>query len=169
MPVSPRIQKVEDILHFLLESNAIEQEYDQRSLDLAIKAWDYIVPIKRLDHGVILQTHMILMHDHPSKTPGHYRDGDVVVAQAGNVIHRPPSYGLVSGLMAEWIRDANQLLEPKADHVRFETIHPFWDGNGRMGRILMNWQHVKRNERIKIIYEKDKASYYKWFDTRSVA
>jgi Fic family protein len=50
------------------------------------------------------------------------------------------------------------------NHVKFEKIHPFEDGNGRIGRILLNWQRVKAGLPILTIYEKDKHAYYKWFE-----
>lgn len=48
-------------------------------------------------------------------------------------------------------------------HLEFETIHPFNDGNGRIGRILINWQLLKLGFPQIIIRNKGKQKYYDTF------
>ncbi len=49
-------------------------------------------------------------------------------------------------------------------HVMYERIHPFLDGNGRTGRIFMNWTRVKRCKLpVLVIKEEERQEYYKWF------
>ena len=50
------------------------------------------------------------------------------------------------------------------NHVKFESIHPFVDGNGRTGRLLMNWIRIKIGLPILVIKESEKFEYYKWFE-----
>ena len=70
----------------------------------------------------------------------------------------------IPSLVEDWIKKANSsLLNEKELHVEFEKIHPFIDGNGRMGRILMNWARAKTNHPIMVIYERNKFAYYEWF------
>lgn len=45
-------------------------------------------------------------------------------------------------------------------HAMFENIHPFSDGNGRVGRTLMNYYLIIHNIKPLIIYEEDKKIYY---------
>lgn len=60
------------------------------------------------------------------------------------------------------VRDFNNISREL--HVDYERVHPFVDGNGRTGRMFMNWWRIKNNLPILIINEgKEQLSYYKWF------
>lgn len=48
-------------------------------------------------------------------------------------------------------------------HLEFETIHPFNDGNGRIGRVLMNYQFLRFGFPTMIIPYKDRKAYYESF------
>jgi fido (protein-threonine AMPylation protein) len=90
---------------------------------------------------------------------GHYRRQPVWVGGREGV-----NWMFIPAAMEVWCM--NCWLFPKqwkAHHIRFEKIHPFIDGNGRMGRMLMNWERAKSGLPVKIIWEAKKGKYYEWF------
>lgn len=161
-----------DIIDFLQQSNYIEGEYCSESLDDAVEAWKFLIDKKHLTVGYILKTHGILMKSREleEKYKGKFRDISVMVG--GNVC--PPAKE-VAGRLERWLNNFNNIdFEIENDssketmikhlHVRFEHIHPFVDGNGRIGRIILNWQRIKSGLPVLIINEGyEQREYYKWF------
>ena len=150
----------------LQQSNYIEAEYDVESLMLAVEAWNYLSGIKRLDSNALNHAHSILMYDKGlGRNCGNFRDCQVYI---GN--HIPPEPFMVPHLIANWILDYGNKKLTGAQiidaHVKFETIHPYIDGNGRMGRMLLNWQRHKAGLKTLIIKESEKQQYYEWFRNR---
>jgi fido (protein-threonine AMPylation protein) len=64
--------------------------------------------------------------------------------------------------MENWLAEYAEMGWRDA-HVRFEHIHPFVDGNGRLGRMLMNWQRKQEGLDILVIEDAKKHEYYEWF------
>lgn len=58
------------------------------------------------------------------------------------------------------IDDKNALVGAAYFHAKFENIHPFSDGNGRVGRLLMNYILLIHNHPPITIYEEDRKDYY---------
>lgn len=153
---------MDNLVNFLSESNAIEDVYDHHSLVDALKAWKYLIKFDVLTKENILKTHDILMKKHlPKKFRGKFREVKVWVGNnEGAAVDKIPF------LFDLWLHNANagsKWCDEKESHIQFERIHPFVDGNGRTGRIILNWQRVKATKPILVIYEKDKQNYYEWF------
>jgi len=100
--------------------------------------------------------------------PGHYRDGGVGSMAGEQVIHMAPPASRVPTLMRDllaWLRSTREhpLVASAVFHYEFEFIHPFADGNGRMGRlwqslILSQWQSVFAQIPVEsLIYEHQQA------------
>ena len=150
------------IKEFLKESNAIENVYDKDSLKQAIYAWEYLEKENKLSPHNIKKTHKILMLHQPlmPNEKGYFRKQAVYIGGKEAV-----SYFKVPEQMKIWCDNVNFKPEFwKESHIAFEKIHPFVDGNGRVGRIFMNWQRVKKGMDILVIKEKEKQDYYKWFN-----
>ncbi len=77
----------------------------------------------------------------------------------------PPDlvYEEIEDLCKSYNDNKDDLYEPFRFHIRFEHIHPFLDGNGRVGRVLLNYMLLKQHmDPIDIKYE-DRAFYYSLF------
>jgi Fic family protein len=149
-----------DLKYFLSESNAIEGVYDDQSLEDSELAWKYLLHNKKLTIYSILKTHKILMQHHMWDA-GSFRDVNVRV---GN--YRAINHQFVPGAMRNWISGINKNLGSAnatpiyLDHIAFEKIHPFRDGNGRMGRILYNWERLKNGYKIEVFLYEKRQLYY---------
>ena len=81
---------------------------------------------------------------------GEYRETSVYIGNLSEAVYYPPDPPDVPALMKNWIREADIEAETvketfekiAASHVRFERIHPFSDGNGRTGRMIVNQQLI---------------------------
>lgn len=147
------------VTEFLRESNAIEDVFDERSLDDAKKAWKHLLKAKTLTENAILETHSILMHNHLGvDEAGKWRQCSVYVGG------RPGLYWQkIPAAIMHWIERANKKFDAKACHIEFEHIHPFIDGNGRIGRMLYNWMLLDQGKPIRVIKASEREDYYSWF------
>ena len=94
-----------------------------------------------------------------------------VINQDGRVIHVAPPANMVSDLMSQlfdWVSTSktHMLIKSSIFHYEFEFIHPFRDGNGRMGRLwqtvlLANWKPIFRWIPIESIIKDNQEEYYK--------
>lgn len=129
------------------------------------KAIEYIVRIagRDLKEQDILALHRLIMKG-IEKESGRYRSSEVRIAGANFL--SPPAYE-VPFLMKELIDWCNQNpdeLRPielaSVLHHRFVHIHPFHDGNGRVGRLLMNLVLIRRGYPVSTILNADRKKYY---------
>jgi hypothetical protein len=106
---------------------------------------------------------------HPQATakerPGSFREHDIEPFPGGM---RPPDWTQVPMLVRDWVGDAQALRTvdeaelPEALarlHAKFEQVHPFLDGNGRAGRLLLNLSLVRLGYPPAIIYKGNRARY----------
>lgn len=108
------------------------------------KAYDHIYTMfdKPITEENILFLHKLFFEQINSKNAGSYRKRNVIVTGTD---YLPPDYQKVPELMKKHIENLNKdvkdrhPLEHASDlHAEFESIHPFTDGNGRIGRLLLN-------------------------------
>ncbi len=106
----------------------------------------------RLDLDFIRTVHAHITRDlpDPDMVPGEFRDNPkgkttYVGDEAHGGRYKPPQYGgdvkLLMGKLIEWHdclleHEVPALIRAPLVHLYYETIHPFWDGNGRVGRVI---------------------------------
>lgn len=104
---------------------------------------------------------------HPNATdrerPGSFREHDIQPFPGGMT---PPSWPDVPNAMRVWVDSLNAAgLGPNpiealaVAHNQFEKVHPFLDGNGRTGRLLLNLVLVRLGYAPAIIYKRDRSKY----------
>lgn len=167
--------KKSDVKKFLTESNYIESEFSGEAFEDALSAWSYISSFKTIDISIILDVHRLLMNRLRPDIAGKWRNCDVFIGGKRKMF-------ISESLLKEDVLECltNMGISPelpsdtleefvKACHVQFEAVHPFEDGNGRTGRILMNWQRLQLGLPIKIIKADwnlggdEQKDYYGWF------
>lgn len=111
---------------------------------------------------LILQWHKGIFGETKSDIAGRYRD---YLVRVGN--YRAPDWQDIKKLMENFITEVKKdektnpvILAAKA-HYQFEKIHPFGDGNGRIGRLIINYILWHNNYPMLIIEYKKRRSYYK--------
>jgi Fic family protein len=101
----------------------------------------------------------------PKERPGSFREHDIRPFPGGM---RPPLWSEVPAKIKDWIEEVQALrvrhegIDPEAlakVHARFEQIHPFLDGNGRTGRLVLNLLLVRLGYPPAIIFKGDRRRY----------
>ncbi|HQT45114.1 MAG TPA: Fic family protein [Candidatus Micrarchaeota archaeon] len=103
---------------------------------------------------------------------GNYRSVQVYIRGAG---HMPPPPSKIKEMMRDFIERLNknsEKLHPidhaAATHSDFEAIHPFVDGNGRVGRLLANWMLMRVGYPPIIIEVKERKKYFRLLEEAQV-
>jgi Fic family protein len=133
--------RLDQITALLNGKKVIGRQRDILEVHNAIAAYEQLESFNPFSSKSFLTAHGILMHDLVSDA-GKWRRASVGIMHGGKVAHIAPPASNVQGLMRElfdYTRKApdSMLIKSCVFHYELEFIHPFMDGNGRMGRL---WQ-----------------------------
>ena len=135
----------------------------------AINAYEQFENWQPTNERDLLNAHHILMAGLIDDA-GQYRSGNVGVMKGEQVVHMAPPSSRILQLMAdllEWLTTSDQhpLIVSSVFHYEFEFIHPFADGNGRMGRlwqtlILSQWNPLLAQLPVESMIHEHQDDYY---------
>ena len=135
----------------------------------ALQAYEKLESWNPASDKDLRQAHKILMHGLVD-VPGKFRSGSVGIQRGDAVVHVAPPADRVPYLVQDildWVKktDVHPLISSAVFHYEFEFIHPFTDGNGRLGRlwqtlILSRWKPVFLLIPIESVIRDRQADYY---------
>lgn len=160
---------IEQITAILDDKRVLAPEKDILEVKNAIEAYQQLELYKPYSLSSLCKAHKLLMSNLVSNA-GKLRTTGVGIIKGSEIAHvAPPAYLIKSQLqeLLDYIKKNNDLLLIKSCvfHYEFEFIHPFTDGNGRMGRL---WQTVILRQQypvfeylpIETLIKNQQADYY---------
>jgi Fic family protein len=121
---------------------------------------------KNIDKEMILLLHKMLISNIDESIAGRFRKQNEYV-RVGTYIAPAPEHieAMIDSLLLEYSSNHSSYFLEKISkfHLDFEQTHPFCDGNGRIGRTLVNYQLIQLGFPPIIIRDKEKAIYYESF------
>lgn len=140
-----------------------------REVQNAYEAYELMIRLNPLSIEDLLRAHQLMMNGLVREN-GIFRSGGVGVFDGENLIHLAPPEELVSKHIKNlfnWYRKSNlhPLVKSAVFHYEFEFIHPFSDGNGRMGRmwhslLLSQWKELFFWLPIEELIQSRQTEYY---------
>jgi len=154
--------------YIILSSDSFLEKYSQKDNQEVVslyKGYKYILSKRELNVETLLNTHKYVLYFDPENA-GVYRTSAVRIADKNMppFEYIPDKINELFEVTAELNIDNINVFEAiAAFHLRFENIHPFIDGNGRVGRLLLN--RMLLNSRFLPINLKvtDRGKYYRAF------
>lgn len=160
---------IENVTAIIDNKKIIGPQKDILEVQNAIKAYDLLNSFNPYKKQDFLNAHKILMTNLVSH-PGEYRKTQVGIMKGKQVTHIAPTSEMVLGLMNDLFKylkqdDDLEIIKSCVFHYEMEFIHPFEDGNGRLGRfwqtrILMNDNPVFEFVPIEKLIKDHQQEYY---------
>lgn len=119
-----------------------------------------------INKELILLLHKMLISNINEDIAGRFRKQNEYVRVGTHIAPAPEHIeNMMDSLLLDYSDYTGEYFIDKVAkfHLEFETIHPFCDGNGRIGRVLINYQLIRSGFPPIIIRDKEKSFYYKSF------
>ena len=143
---------------------SLREVFEAKNLALVYGYIKKTAPKQPLNIKMILLLHKMLLTNIRDEVSGRFRKNGEMV-RVGEHIGLPPEF--IEGRIQEILINYNSKIEipfihrVAMLHTEFESIHPFIDGNGRMGRVINNYLLTREGFPPIIVRNKEKESYYK--------
>lgn len=145
-----------------LPDKSLTEQLEAKNHQTALNyLFDFILKNKKIDENLILKLHGILMNG-IRPDAGSYRNHNVRITGVNLPTANHMSVRKLTGeVLMRVAGKTKDIVGLSAQvHAKFEQIHPFSDGNGRIGRLLMNAMLLKANIAPAIIHQEQKQLYY---------
>ena len=169
---------LEQVTAILNGKRVLGPPHEIREVQNAAEAYALMQSLNPLCEDDLLKAHKLMMAS-LVKEAGRFRSGGVGVMAGNQVIHMAPPAHLVPWQIKDlftWYQqsDLHPLVKSTIFHYEFEFIHPFADGNGRMGRmwhtlLLAQWKSFFAWLPIEELIAKRQQEYYKALQMADIA
>ncbi len=145
---------------------SVREVYEAKNLSRVINYIRDKSQEKEIDKELILLLHQMLIGGINDEFAGRFRKTGEYVLVGTHVAPAPEKVvSIIDDILNYYTNNLDKYFLDKIAkfHLDFETVHPFCDGNGRIGRVLLNYQFLRLGLPMIIIRDKEKAQYYKSF------
>ena len=158
------------IEHNSLSLEQVTAVLDGKRVHNAFAAYEQLPNWQASNGEHLLAAHALLMQGLVDR-PGQWRDGGVGIFRDNVLLHMAPPANQIPRLMRDllgWLAhtDSHPLIASCVFHYELEFIHPFSDGNGRLGRlwqtlILSQWRSAMAYLPVESIIREEQEAYYR--------
>lgn len=143
------------------KNRTLREIYDLQNTERVF--FEIIEEKEEINHQFIIKIHKNLLEDIDKRIG--YRTQDVRIIKANFKSTPAPYVKTDMNLLLKWYQENKEILHPLVLAIifqhKFEKIHPFMDGNGRTGRMLLNCILIKNNYPPIVIRNKNREKYLK--------